>query len=63
MDDLSFYGKYLFEQCTADVTRCTDELRRKFMLVTESMGERAASALYTRLARMEDEPHFPPRLP
>ena len=30
MDDLSFYGKYLFEQCTADVTRCTDELRRKF---------------------------------
>ena len=30
MDDLSFYGKYLFEQCAADVTRCADELRLKF---------------------------------
>ena len=30
MDDLSFYGKYLFGQCAADVTRCAEELRLKF---------------------------------
>jgi hypothetical protein len=30
MDDLSFYGKYLFKQCAADVTRCADNLRLKF---------------------------------
>jgi len=30
MDDLSFYAKYLFDQCTADVTRCAKELRLKF---------------------------------
>lgn len=30
MDDLSFYGKYLFEECAADVTRCADNLRLKF---------------------------------
>lgn len=30
IDDLSFYGKYLFEQCTSDVSRCTQDLRLKF---------------------------------
>lgn len=30
MDDLSFYGKYLFKQCAADITRCADGLRLKF---------------------------------
>jgi len=30
MDDLSFYGKYLFEECAADITRCADNLRLKF---------------------------------
>jgi phosphoglycerol transferase MdoB-like AlkP superfamily enzyme len=30
MDDLSFYGKYLFEECAADVTRCAENLRLKF---------------------------------
>jgi hypothetical protein len=30
MDDLSSYGKRLFEHCTADIMRCADSLRLKF---------------------------------